>query len=444
MERDLKALIDSPEFRAYDSALRSRSFNPFDVLQVADVEIRHSNVLAWLLAPDGTHGIGGRFLRAFIEHLTRRPHAAFLSRLSRFDKDNVEVRREDYQDGGYADITVGFRMEKVLLIIENKVVGWYRGAEEQIKGYQETLRRKYSGQYEYYPGVLLTTSNSLEGMNAERETHRSSSPPIPLSWKEVRGVIWSLLDDREHGNFAEGEVRDFVKQYLEIIEEKLIPAGDDLAEQLRKNHPRIFEKLKEERALLDELDEPHRATITRWMAYFEERPHRLREKVAEYVQKRGVGAGIVRTSGRGAWKHLRWLYWWATPCGEELGIHDVCCWWFSFGRRKATVALAAPWKPDPEHGNWQRIWSFLQDVPIDPARPKRYPMESENRVIYLHDLLKDAELAGTSAESVELLQDRLDEFFGSDGDYERIERYFRCLAYVPHRPVVAEVPPGSE
>jgi len=126
-----------------------------------------------------------------------------------------------------------------------------------------------------------------------------------------------------------------------------------------------------------------------------------------------------------------------------LGIHDVCCWWFYFGPRKVSVALGVPWKPDPG-GNWERIWSFLQDVPIDPARPKRYPMESENRVIYRHDLLKEAELAGTLAESVELLQGRLDEFFGPDGDYERIRRYFMCLAYVRHRPEVAEDPPASE
>ena len=439
MDPELKALIDSPEFHAYDTALRPRAFNPFDVLQVADVEIRHSNVLAWLLAPDGTHGIGGRFLRALVEHLMPRPEAASLQRLSGFDdKDNVEIRREDYHEGGYADITVGFKAEKVLLVIETKVVGWYAGAENQTKGYQETLGKKYKDRYDHYPGVLLTTSNSPEERNAEPERHYGSSPLFLLSWDEMRRIIRPLLDD-----FPD-DVRDFVKQYLDIIEEKLIHTGDDLAEQLRKNHRRIFEKLKKERALLDEVDELRRATITRWMAYFEERPHRLREKVAEYVQKRGVGAGIERTAGRGAWKHLRWLYWWATPCGEELGIHEVCCWRFSFGRRKVTVSLRAPWRPDPENGNWQRIWSFLQDVPIDPARPKRYPMESENRVIYLHDLLRDAELAGTLAESVELLQYRLDEFFGPDGDYERIKRYFSCLAYVPHRPGVAEDPPASE
>ena len=56
MERELKALIECPEFGRFHEELHSRAFNPFNVLQVADLEIRHSNVLAWLLRPGETHG----------------------------------------------------------------------------------------------------------------------------------------------------------------------------------------------------------------------------------------------------------------------------------------------------------------------------------------------------------------------------------------------------
>ena len=140
-------MIESPDFGRYHQELQARRCNPFDVLQVADMEIRHSNVLAWLLRPDGTHGVGGRFLRALVEHLTRRHDAPYLRSLRGFDdKDNVEVKRENHHDGWYADITVGFKAEKVLLIIENKVVGWYPEAEEQARAYQEALRKKYERQ----------------------------------------------------------------------------------------------------------------------------------------------------------------------------------------------------------------------------------------------------------------------------------------------------------
>ena len=444
MEPYLKALIESSEFQTYHRKWHSRKFNPFDVLQVADVEIRHSNVLAWLLAPDGTHGIGDRFLRAFVDHLTRRPDAAPnvapLQRLTGFDKDNVEVRREDYYDRGYADITVGFRAERVLLVIENKVVGWYAGAEEQIKSYQETLRKKYGSRYKYYPGVLLTTSNSPEGENGEHGKHDSSSSLFLLSWGEVRGVIQPLLED-----FPD-DVRAFVKQYLDIINDRLVHAGDDLAEQLRKKHTGVLEKLQAESTSLDNMDEPYepyRATIERWVEYFEERPRRLRDKVAEYLtQKRRVRSDIITKAGRkGGWQFLLWR---ERPSGEELGITEGWGWRFVFEPRNGnvTVRLGTLWESNLENPNWQRVWSFLQDTPIDPDRRERYPLEGGR--IYEHNLLTDTELARPFEELVDLLQKRLDEFFGSNGDYERINRYFRCLAYLAHRPEGAEEPSVSK
>ena len=424
MEPELKALIDSFEFGRYHKKLHSRAFSPFDVLQVADVEIRHSNVLAWLLAPDGTHGVGGRFLRAFVEHLKLRRDAASLRRLRGFDdKDNVEIRREDYHEGSYADITVGFKAERVLLVIENKVVGWYPEAEKQIEGYRKTFGEKYKGRYDYFPGVLLTTSPV--GNDAERQMRDMS---FALSWEDVRGIIFrSLLNERESANFADDHVRAFVERYLDVIEEKLIHAGDDLAERLRDEHPRTFEKLEKEPALFDKVDEPTRTTIKRLLEYFEGRPRTLREKVAEYLKLKQRVA-VKRSSGRGEWKSLVFLYW-ETPSGGKLHIDD-CAWHFTFEPREVVVQLLTP--KNPKNPNMQRVWSFLQDTPIDPARPERYPME--DGVIYRHDILRDAESAGPFEESVKLLHHRLDQFFGPDGDYERIERYFRCLAFEPQGP----------
>ena len=43
-------------------------FNVFDVLRISKMEIRHSNMLAWLLNPKETHGLGDTFLRKFLQH----------------------------------------------------------------------------------------------------------------------------------------------------------------------------------------------------------------------------------------------------------------------------------------------------------------------------------------------------------------------------------------
>ena len=58
MDQDLKKLMESSEFKRYHQAVKNPPFNLFDVLRHADYEIRHSNVLEWLLDPGGTHGAG--------------------------------------------------------------------------------------------------------------------------------------------------------------------------------------------------------------------------------------------------------------------------------------------------------------------------------------------------------------------------------------------------
>ena len=346
MEPELRALMDSSEFQAYHRQSSSPAFSPFDVLQVADSEIRHSNVLAWLLRPDETHGIGGRFLRAFVDHLRERYDAESLRRLSGLDdKNDVEIRREDYHEGGYADITICFRpsrhdparveSERVLLVIENKVVGWSPEAERQLQGYLKTFGEKYKVRYDNCYGVLLTTSSSLEKSGGGRHPGDGS---FRLSWDDVRGlIVGSLLTDGESGSFSDAHVRAFVERYVEVIGEKLIHAGDDLAERLRSNHSPILRRLQADPAILDEVDGPRRATIRRWMEYFGERPSTLRETVAEYLRSKQRVVGVKKSAGRGAWKRDRWLYWEA-PSGGAPRI-DYCVWCIVCRPRNVTVEL---------------------------------------------------------------------------------------------------------
>ena len=46
-------------------------FNPFDILGMGHMEIRHSYTLAWLLDPQGNHGMGEEFLRRFLMEALR-------------------------------------------------------------------------------------------------------------------------------------------------------------------------------------------------------------------------------------------------------------------------------------------------------------------------------------------------------------------------------------
>lgn len=44
-------------------------FNLFDILKITRAEIRHSNMLAWLLSPNENHGLSDSVIRGFIHHV---------------------------------------------------------------------------------------------------------------------------------------------------------------------------------------------------------------------------------------------------------------------------------------------------------------------------------------------------------------------------------------
>lgn len=47
-------------------------FNPLKVLRVDQFEIRHSNILAWLLDPNKTYQLGGFFRKKMLTRLVMR------------------------------------------------------------------------------------------------------------------------------------------------------------------------------------------------------------------------------------------------------------------------------------------------------------------------------------------------------------------------------------
>src|SRR5438552_11192378 len=73
-------------------------FNIFDALDIARVEIRHSNFLAFILDPAESHGQGQLFLKAILMDLLKaapaglRPLAPI--ELDGIDLRGIEVRRE--------------------------------------------------------------------------------------------------------------------------------------------------------------------------------------------------------------------------------------------------------------------------------------------------------------------------------------------------------------
>ena len=95
-----RLVMDCPELTILE-ALLSR-FNIFQVLRAAHHEIRHSNMLAWLLTPDESHGLGDRFFRRWLMQVVHKAEDETKRRLKlpspididALDIESVEVARE--------------------------------------------------------------------------------------------------------------------------------------------------------------------------------------------------------------------------------------------------------------------------------------------------------------------------------------------------------------
>lgn len=115
------------------------TFNLFDVLKISRTEIRHSNMLGWLLNPNENHGMGDAFFKAILQRLVENDvdgrYEVF--RILLMDFYSFSVLREWRN----IDILLISAEEKTVIAIENKV-----GAHEhsnQLNRYREILEKNY-------------------------------------------------------------------------------------------------------------------------------------------------------------------------------------------------------------------------------------------------------------------------------------------------------------
>jgi hypothetical protein len=62
----VRALLQEVSARVEDGRWHAAGWNVFDILGRVWKEDAHSDTLAWLLSPWEAHGLGERFLRAFV------------------------------------------------------------------------------------------------------------------------------------------------------------------------------------------------------------------------------------------------------------------------------------------------------------------------------------------------------------------------------------------
>ena len=177
-------------------------FNLFDILKITRTEIRHSNMLSWLLNPNENHGLSDSVIRGFIQYVA----TTFTEDVDVFDTLLMEchdfsIRREWHN----IDILAVSENEKFVLCIENKIDSGEH--DNQLNRYRKIVEETYLDYGKMY--VYL----SPEGGEASDSEYWCS-----MSYQDVLSIIENarkkvkLLPDAELliDNYVEAIRRDIV------------------------------------------------------------------------------------------------------------------------------------------------------------------------------------------------------------------------------------------
>lgn len=181
-------------------------FNPLHVLKLKRHEIRHSAVLAWLLDPGESHGLGARFIKDFLCEAIRGDigqSAISPMEIWRADLRGASVRTE------WLNIDIFIHVPKYgwAFIIENKFDS--NQHSDQLSRYKHKVRRFYrsEGASLGIQGIFLTLSEE----EPEDKTYAQ------IQYENITEILERIL--KTSNMVIRDDVRQFLHHYLEVIME---------------------------------------------------------------------------------------------------------------------------------------------------------------------------------------------------------------------------------
>lgn len=238
----IKTIIDAEQKQLAEKRVRGELFNIFEVLGLTSNEVRtHSSLIAELLNPQGSHGMGAIPLSLFLEEINNSV------REFDFDVENASVSiehfighiDEHFEEGGRIDILVESSGKAIL--IENKIY-----ADDQWK--QLIRYNKYAKQtYGNDNYVLLYLS-------LDRQSASDYSSKTATTVLEARQEYWPITYKEEIRSWLEAcvsRVSDkphlcvILRQYLNLIltlTSNMQKSNDDVIKTMM-DHPSVVSKI---------------------------------------------------------------------------------------------------------------------------------------------------------------------------------------------------------
>ncbi len=203
--------------------------NIFKIINMADKEIVHSDMLAWLFNPYENHNLNDKVLKEILMQLSKKD-AEYINLLL-LDYSDLEVYREYTIDNGRRiDILMESKNNKVIFIIENKI--WSGEGDNQLEDYKNYIDEKYSD----YNRIFLF-------LTPEKERKEKYKGYIHITYSMIYSVLNCVLQE----NQIKFEIGVIIRQYEEIIGRYIMGSIDkemiDLCRKLYVAHKEALDKI---------------------------------------------------------------------------------------------------------------------------------------------------------------------------------------------------------
>ena len=210
----LAKFVYSDELANLEDKINS-NFNIFLTLGMGNLEIKHSNFLAWLFNPKEKHGLGDFFVKNFLK-LTLKDISGCKNNngLSLFDVDrmnfsNLIVKRE----WNNIDILLEDNVNKFVCVIENKI--YASQGDRQLKKYAQIINSECKDYKDYKKLFLYLKPVNDEMLNDENYHY--------VSYDIVYEVLEKILNKKNI--ILNNEIEICIKHYKELLETRIMENG---------------------------------------------------------------------------------------------------------------------------------------------------------------------------------------------------------------------------
>lgn len=202
--------------------------NLFDILKISQAEIRHSNVLAWLLNPKNSKEVGKYFLRKLFILLMDRAESFNGSDLIVDDYEDVEIRRE----WKHTDLLIIFKKNghnNFAICIENKVKS--KQGRKQLEGYRQEIETETE-----FKSIVENNRICYLFLRVKDESPNDKNW-VEFDYNDIGNILKEALN---HCSMSQ-ELNFFLNQYLSTLRKNGMMDDKQMQELAQK----IYNKHKE-------------------------------------------------------------------------------------------------------------------------------------------------------------------------------------------------------